>query len=380
MITDVIMPKLGQTMEEGKIERWLKKEGDRVAKGDVLLEITTDKATLEVESYGSGIIKKILAGEGETIPVTNVIAYIGEEADELPPLSQEKTEGPPQEEKAGAPVAPMGETSGETGSRILASPLAKRLAREKGIDLSQIKGTGPGGRVTKEDVEAIKAPLSSMREAVARQMSLSKTTIPHFYRTVEVDASSIIEQREKLLPEIEALTSKRLTLSHLIIKATALALAKFPSLNSTWGESEVKRYENINIGLAISLDEGLIVPVIKDADKKEIRQIVTEASDIIEKAKNNKLSVEDCSGGTFTFTNLGMFGVDSFYPIINPPQAGILGVGQIKQRPVAIDGQILIRPVMKLTLSIDHRLVDGVDGSRFLAECRQILEAGQEPA
>jgi len=382
MVTEVIMPKLGQTMEEGKIERWLKKEGDPVKKGEILLEITTDKATLEVESYGSGILKKIIVPEGETVPVTTVIGYVGEKDEALPeapekgPGEKKTGEKKPELEKQKTGAAVASEEKGGTAPKedIKASPLAKKLALQKGVDLSRVKGSGPGGRITKDDVLAAESGepgavgtsgISPMRKAIAEQMSRSKREIPHYYVTVEVDMSGVAEKK-KNLPGI--------SYTHMLIKAVATALTEFPQINAVWEGDGAKTFKEVNLGVAVALEEGLIVPVLRNAAGKSLKEISAMVGELAERAKKKKLKTDEYSGGTFTVSNLGMFGVDNFIPIINPPEVGILGIGAIRDACVAVEGKVEIRPFMKLTLSADHRAVDGAYAGQFLNKIKTILE------
>ncbi|NOX96946.1 MAG: 2-oxo acid dehydrogenase subunit E2 [Nitrospirae bacterium] len=394
MVTEVIMPKLGETMEEGVIERWVKKEGERVEKGDILLEVTTDKATLEVESYGSGILRKILSPEGETVPVAQVIALIAEKGEPLPEVSGKPKEFDTRENKVFEEKA--GETE-ETDSmdyqlssraRIKASPLAKKLAREKGIDLAQVPGTGPGGRITKEDVLKVKSlklkvksekivPLSPMRKAIAESMAEAKKTIPHYYLTVEVDMTEAVSRRKKLLPEVEKKTGVKLSFNHLLIRAVALALKEYPGVTSVWDKEGIAIREEINIGIAVGLEEGLIVPVLREADKKSLVELASEVENVVSRARAKKLKAEEYFGANFTISNLGMFGIENFLPIINQYQSAILGVGAILKKPAVVEDRVEIRLLMKLTLSVDHRVVDGAVAARFLQKLKEILETGE---
>ena len=391
MVTEVIMPKLGQTMEEGVVERWVKKEGDRVEKGDILLEITTDKATLEVESYASGILRRVLVQEGETAPVTQIIAFIAEPEEELPEIAPKLEVGSRPEAVAvkaevsgkGAPASPLRPMSGE---RIKASPLAKKLAREKGVDLAEISGTGPGGRITKEDVlkiaEEVKLevekekiePLSPMRKAIAESMSESKRTIPHYYLTIEVDMTESVNRRRELLPEIEKKTGVRLSFNHILIQAVARSLKESPGLTSRWEGGGIISEEKVNVGIAVSLDEGLIVPVLKEADKKGLGEIVSETESLISRAREKKLKAEEYYGAALTISNLGMLGIENFIPIIIPPQSAILGVGAIVRKPAVVEDKLQVRHLMKLTLSVDHRVADGAEAAQFLQRLKEILE------
>ena len=389
MIKKIIMPKLGETMEEGEIIKWLKKEGEEVKKGEPLLEIATDKANMEVEANASGYLRKILAGEGKKVPVTKTIAYLADSMEEEVPLEENvKAEPPLKEKEEKGKEKPLFEEK-----IIKASPLAKKLAREKGVDLSKIKGTGPGGRIIKEDVlkvaEKIAAKekevekiwaeekeiiLSRVEKIMADRMQQSKKEIPHFYITSEVDFSDAIKLRQDLLEEFEE--EKKVHLSHtdLIIKACARALSKFPRINSHYREGRIISFSRVNIGLAIAREKGLVVPVIKDADQKDLFEIAREREDLLKKAMEDKLSLEDIEGGTFTLSNLGMMQIKSFCAIINPPQVCLLATGEIKEKVVAVEGEIVIAPFMEMTLSCDHRAVDGYLGSKFLQEVRKGLE------
>lgn len=392
MVSKVKMPKLGQTMEEGVIERWVKKEGDRVEKGDILLEITTDKVTLEVESYTSGILRKILAGKGETVPVTQVIALIAEPDEELPEIEVESKKEEPVVVPPKTKQLPPEKAGPVVSGRIRVSPLARKLAQEKGIDLRQVVGTGPGGRITKEDVlnkiqnsklkiksereKKVKA-VSPMRRAIAEAMSQSKKTIPHYYLTIEVDMTPAVSQRGKLLPQIEAKTGFRLSFNHILIRAIALALKDFPQLRSSWDEGGINLGEDINIGIAVGLDEGLIVPVLRKVDEKTLEEIVSQTESLVSRAKKMKLKADEYVGATFTISNLGMLGVENFFPIINQGQSAILGVGAILEKPALVEGRVARKHLMKLTLSADHRVVDGQVAAQFLAKVKEILEKGE---
>jgi len=309
MIKEVIMPKLGQTMEEGIIEKWRKKEGEKVEKGDILLDITTDKATLEVESYVTGILKKIVHNEGETVPVTQIIAYIGEEGDKVPDVTEEKkkpVEAAKQEVRE--VKAAHGPASGETvekeegspeASRVKASPAARRIAREKKIDLSAIKGTGPGGRITEKDVldfgKDTKVSSSPIRRVIAERMSRSKREIPHYYLTASLDMKEVIEMRKNLNQKLKK-DGLKVSYNDFLIKASALTIAKYPSFNTR---------DSINIGLAVGIPEGILVPVIRNADKLSFLEIVKERGKLVDKARSNKLTPDEYSGGSFTISNLG---------------------------------------------------------------------------
>ena len=394
MVTEVIMPKMGQTMEKGKIIKWLKKEGEKVRRGEPLLEIETDKTTIEVEARGSGILRKILAQEGEEVPIATPIAYIGEEDEPLP----EKAMAP----KPAAEPSPKEETAKITRlkeeaevkpvARIKASPLAKRIAKEKGVDLTKVRGSGPGGRITKEDVlnyvaskaseaAAVKAepefevvPMTSMRKAIAKKMAESKATVPHFYVSTEVDMTEAVKMRERLLPKFEAETSVRLSFTHLLVKAVAKALEEFPQLNSTLEGENIKLWKNINIGIAVGLEDGLIVPVLRQANTLSLKEIASRVTSLVARAREKRLREDEFTGGTFTISNMGALDVDSFIAIINVPETAILATGRIKDKPVIINEAIAIRKIMTMTLSVDHRVVDGVLAARFLQKVKGLLE------
>jgi len=412
MVVEVIMPKLGQTMEKGKIVRWLKKEGEKVERGEPILEIETDKAVLEVEARGSGILKKVLAQEGEVVPVTKVIGYIAKEDEEIPETMIQRAMAELKGVAAPAPAetAQVTEAPSEkkVERRIKASPLARKIAREKGVDLTQVVGTGPGGRITSKDVldylarrEAAKAaasapavaapkpevaaavtgieevqaiPISGIRHAIAKKMTYSKTNIPHFYISTEVDMTEAAKMRSDLIPVIEAKAGVRLSFTHLLIKAVAMALKEYPQLNATCDGENIRVSKDVNIGIAVGLEDGLIVPVLKKADTMDLVQIASKAEKLVAKARERKLSEDEFTGGTFTISNLGILDVDSFTAIINPPEVAILAVGKIRDKPAVIDGEIKVRKKMNITLSADHRAVDGVTAARFLGRVKELLE------
>ncbi len=375
MISKVIMPKLGETMEEGEIIQWLKGEGDRVKEGEPLLEIATDKANMEVEALTSGFLRKIVAPAGEIIPVTKTIAYIAGSMKEEIPQEAEAPEKPIEEKAPEKP--PIQEP-------VKASPLAKKLARDYGIDLSTIKGSGPGGRVLKEDVikvakekEAVPeevVSLSRLEKIMIQRMEKSKREIPHFYLTVEVDFSKSQAMRDDLLKEFKEKEEVRVSYTDLLIKSCGRALSKFPRVNSTFEAGRITSHSEINVGLAVATDKGLIVPVIKDIDKKNLLQIAKKREELVEKANKDSLSLEELEGAAFTLSNLGMFGIKTFTAIINPPQATLLASGEIKEKAVVIDNRIEIRPMMEMTLSCDHRVIDGYRGAKFLQEIKRGLE------
>ncbi len=370
MTTKIIMPKLGETMEEGQIGKWLKKEGERVEKGQPLFEVVSDKANFEVESPATGFLRKILFEEGQTVPVTKIIGYIADSMEEQLP---EET----------AAVSETASPHLEKKNRIKISPLARRLAEQKGIDISKIKGTGPGGRITKEDVEKFQSvaktesrevPLSGIRKIIAERLSQSKRQAPHYYLQAEVDMSDTVRMREDLLTEEEKTSSAHLSYTDAIIRATALSLEQVPVLNSTYENGKLRSFKEVNIGVAVALQEGLVVPVIKDVANKTLWQIAEERATLVTRAREGKLTQKDISNGTFTISNLGVFGIDLFTAIINPPQVAILAVGAIKKRPSILNDQVVVRQTMKVSLSLDHRVVDGAVGAQFLSRLREFLE------
>lgn len=385
MITEVIMPKLGLAMEEGTVSKWFKKEGDRVEAGEPLLEITTDKANVEIEASASGILRKILVGEGITVPVTQVIAYIGEKNDKLPEVIVPTKPSPLPGKEAKPPViSKKEEYIAKPGERILASPLAKKIAREHKIDLRSIKGTGPGGRISKEDVLAalkISAPsttlppgdlipLSKIRRLVAEKTLSSKRNIPHYYLNLSVDMEEAEKCRERLLKQ-EGL---KISVNDLLIKAVGAALVEHPPINAALIGDKIQVFKEVNIGMVVSIEEGLIIPVIKKVPGKSLKEISSEAKELITKAKSKKILPDEFTGGTFTISNLGMFEISSFMAVINEGESGMLAVGAIEKRPAVIQDKIVIRPVMELTLSADHRIIDGVLAAQFLNTIKKYLE------
>jgi pyruvate dehydrogenase E2 component (dihydrolipoamide acetyltransferase) len=419
---EVIMPKLGLTMEEGTIIRWLKAEGEKVEKGKPLFEVQTDKVVMEVEAPASGTLGKILTPEGETVPVVQVIAYIlepGEEAPEKWPIPVAIAEAALAKVVSSAKVlaTPAARRlardeginltqirgSGEGGmitredllhfleekpapkvvERVKATPRARRLAQEKGVDLSQVRGTGPEGRITEKDLldflaaQELLTP-GPIQRLTAQRMSESFTSAPHFYLTIEAKATKLVELRDRLRPIIEEKAGVRLTFTDILIVLVAKALRDHPLANASWEEGSIRIWKEMNIGLATAVEEGLIVPVIKRADEKALAQIARERKELADKAAEGRLSLEELEGGTFTLTNLGMFGVDEFGAIINPPQSAILAVGRIGERPVVEEGLVVARPTIRLTLSVDHRVLDGAEGARFLSDLKRLIEEPEE--
>lgn len=391
MATAVILPKLDEAMLTGKIVKWLKKEGDWVEKGEGIVEIETEKVTFEVEAEESGILSKVMAEAGDEVPVGTIIAFIlqpGEKAPEVPePVIAAKAEA--QVEVVEVSAAP------KEAQAIKASPVARKIAQEHNIDIATVRGTGPGGRIVREDVlraveeskviaaqpvreelglaEEQMAPLSSMRKVIARRMTESFQS-PHFYLTVEVDTQELGETGKQLVPLIESKIGIRSTITDLIIKMVAKALEDNPSMNCAYVDGSVKLFQRIDIGLVTAVEGGLVVPVIRQANKKSLEEIVQARAELVQKARDGKLSMGEMRGSTFTISNLGMFGIDQFSAILQPPEAAILAVGRIADKAVVRDGQIVIRPMMTLTLSIDHRVLDGVIGSQFLQSLKNYIE------
>lgn len=405
MATSVIMPKLGLTMQEGTITEWKRKEGDEVKKGEVLFVIETEKVTYEVEAPESGILAKVLANVGDVLPIGTIVAYIlmpGESPSSILEVAGGKEPvkaAPKMEPEVAAAVSAADKANIPQGIRI--SLLARKLAEEHNIDVASLKGTGPGGRIVKEDIlraieekktaavvtkkeakspveEAVReekvVPLTSLRKTIARRMVESFQSAPHFYSVIEVDTSELEAFRQKLIPSVEKRIGVRVTITDLIIKIVASALREFPYINATYTPDGVKLLSRIDIGLATSVEDGLIVPVIRQADKLTISEIAKARNELVTKARERRVSLDEITGSTFTITNMGMFGITGGAAIINPPEAAILLVNSVVERPVVKDGQIVIRPIMTLTLSIDHRVLDGVAGARFLQRVKELIE------
>ena len=382
MATTVIMPQMGYDMREGTVVRWHKREGDDVARGDILAEIETDKATVEMEAFSPGILGKIVAEEGRTVPVGDPIAVIVSPGEALPELEKPAVTPPSpavSPELVAPPAAPPG------SSDVKASPIARRLAREKGMSLASIPGTGPGGRITEADVlraEAageVPAPVSQggteispMRRAIARITAQSKREVPHFYVTAEVNmfqAMSVRRQINESSPD-----GQRVSINDLVVKASALALAKHPKFNASLDGDHLLMHEDLNIGIAVALEQGLIVPSISRCQDRSLVEIARASSDLIGRTQENRLRAEEYSGSTFSISNLGMHDVDSFAAIILPPNAAVLAVGAVREQPVVQGGQVVVGQVMKATLSVDHRVADGAEGAAFLVEIKANLE------
>jgi pyruvate dehydrogenase E2 component (dihydrolipoamide acetyltransferase) len=427
MGTQILMPALSPTMTEGTLARWLKKEGDTIKAGDVIAEIETDKATMEVEAVDEGVLAKILVPEGTTgVAVNAPIAELAGEGRAKPapaPKAEAKAE-PPKAAPAPAakaaldpePTPPKAQPGNghDTGERVFASPLARRMAAQAGIDLSTLKGSGPNGRIVKADVEAAMAgaapkaapapaaaaapaaapapkpaaptapitaphtlaPHSTMRKVIARRLSESKATIPHFYATVDVELDALL----KLRAELNAKSPKdgpgawKISVNDMIIKASAIALRRLPKVNASWQDDAMVMYQDVDISVAVSIPDGLITPIVRKADQKGLAQISNEMKDLAARAKAGKLKPEEFQGGSFSISNMGMMGVKDFAAIINPPQAAILAVSAGEQRPVVKDGALAIATVMTVTISVDHRVIDGALAAEWLGVFKGIVE------
>jgi pyruvate dehydrogenase E2 component (dihydrolipoamide acetyltransferase) len=394
MATEIKLPRLGQGMESGTIVKWLKSEGDQVQKGEPLYELDTDKVTQEVEADASGVLLKIAVAEGE-VEVGKTIAVIGEQGESAEVKSEEAPSPKAPEQKAQPAqterVTQVREPS-TTNGRVKASPLARRIARERGIDLGGVAGTGPEGRVVAEDVERAAAqpqplvapvaaeavgevesrPLSSIQKTVARRMT-EAWQIPVFQLFVSADMSRAQRVRQRLV-ELESDSGVKPTISDLLTKVCAAALLRHRELNAWWGEDRIDLQPHANIGIAVALPAGLVVPVIPQCERKSVAEIAAVRSDVVARAREGNLRREDLEGGTFTISNLGMYGVERFTAVINPPQAAILAVGAIQDKPVVVDGEVVVRPMLDLMLTCDHRAVNGADGAGFLQSVKEILE------
>jgi pyruvate dehydrogenase E2 component (dihydrolipoamide acetyltransferase) len=410
------MPKMSDTMTEGVIAEWHKKEGDKVKPGDILADVETDKATMELENFESGTLLYIGVKKGEAVPVNAIIAIVGKEGEDIKALlasesapAAAKEEAAPAKEAAPAPAAkaetaapapvaapaaaaPAPVAAGSDDDRLKASPLARKIAEDKGIDLRALSGSGDGGRIVKRDLDnytpaaaAASTPsfapvvgeekytevvVSQMRKTIARRLAESKFSAPHFYLTIDIDMDKAMAART----QINEVASAKVSFNDMVIKASALALRKHPKINSSWLGDKIRFNQHINIGVAMAVEEGLLVPVVRYADNKPLSQIASEVKVYAGKAKEKKLQPSDWEGNTFTISNLGMFGIEEFTAIINPPDACIMAVGAIRQEPVVKNGQVVPGNRMKVTLSCDHRVVDGASGAEFLQTFKQLLE------
>jgi pyruvate dehydrogenase E2 component (dihydrolipoamide acetyltransferase) len=428
---DVFMPRLSDTMEEGVLSQWVKHEGDQVRKGDVLAVIETDKAAMDMEAYDEGVLTKVLVAEGASVPIGTPIAVIGEAVTETAALSP--VPAPDQTERAVVPPppAPAPPAVASPAGRLPASPLARKLARERGIDLATVPGSGPGGRIVRADIEqaarqrgaaplpqpaaatgperpapgnppaappaspspftavtpqpalaattplapaadAVEIPLTTVRRLTAQRLAASAREAPHFYLTVVAAADQLLAFRAQANGRRGA--DVKITVTDLLTRACATALTARPEVNASWDETRILRHRQVNIGVAVAIDDGLIVPVIRDADRKTLTEIAREAHDLTARARARRLTPDELSGGTFTISNLGMYGIRQFTAVINPPQAAILAVGEAVRQPVVQGDQVTIATTMTLTLSIDHRAVDGATAAGFLTRLKELIE------
>jgi pyruvate dehydrogenase E2 component (dihydrolipoamide acetyltransferase) len=403
--TDVTMPRLSDSMEEGTVLRWVKRVGDEVAVGEELVEIETDKANMGYESDVAGTLLEILVQENESAPVGAVIARVGDPQaagpvtagdPPLPPVAKASSGGVP------PTVPPAAPASSTNGGRVKASPLARRVAEKLGVDITTLSGSGPGGRIVKKDVEgATPAPSRSfsaseaqkeqrsepetakgsvetveptkLQQVVARRMAESKATAPHFYLTSEVDMGAAVAARARI-KEISAEGEAVPSFNDMVVKACAIALRKFPRANGSYKDGRFELYSRVNVGIAVAAQDALVVPTVFDADRKGLREIAAEARVLAGKVRDGSITPPELSGGTFSVSNLGMYGIKGFEAIVNSPQAGILAVGEIADRPVVRDGEVVPGKLMEMTLSCDHRILYGADGAEFLAEVRRLLE------
>jgi pyruvate dehydrogenase E2 component (dihydrolipoamide acetyltransferase) len=371
------MPRLSLTMKTGTVVQWFKKEGETVKKGEPLVEVLSEKVTYDVEAPESGVLRKILAIEGTDVPVARAIGIIAAPDEQIPEMEVSLAT---REETPESEAIPERELIEKTEERIVASPAAKRLAREHGVDLSKVVGTGPEGRIVEDDIKKLiegtgvtprvreVVPLTGIRKTTAERVSLSARTAPHSTITMEVDMTEAVQLRQE--------TSASYT--DMLVKAVAQALREHPIMNSTLEGEQIKVFEDVNVGVAVATEKGLVVPVVHNADRMSLIDIVSTLKELVEKAREGRLTKEELTGGTFTLTNLGMYGVDVFIPIINPPETAILGVGRVAEKPVLVNNEIKLKPVMQLSLSFDHRIVDGAPAAQFLQRVKQILESGSE--
>jgi len=396
------MPKMSDTMEEGVISTWLKKEGDTIQSGDILAEIETDKATMELEAYEEGTLLHIGVQAQEAAPINAVIAVIGQPGEDITSLLKEAKQTPGQKEASPAETplvapthahVPLSEPAQSLPTpHILASPLAKKMAQEKGYELTNIQGTGEGGRIIKRDIENLAAPtpqplphtlspvvgeeayedvpISKMRKTIAQRLTDSKFSAPHFYLTIDVNMDQVVAAR----PSINEYAPVKVSFNDIVIKAIAMAIRQHPAINTAWMQNKIRYHKHIHIGVAVAISEGLVVPVLRFVDHKSLASIAEEVKILRQKALDQQLRPQNLEGSTFTVSNLGMLGVASFTAIVNPPAACILAIGEIKQVPVVSNGTVVPGHVMKATLSCDHRVVDGAIGASFLKTFKELLE------
>ena len=411
MATNVYMEALSPTMEEGRVAKWHKREGDAVKAGETLAEVETDKAVMDLVARADGVLRQVAVAEGQTVPVGSVVAVIaapGESVGASVPTPASAPSGKGTRETgnvaiatapAPVPVAPPPAVPADA-TRVKASPLAKRIAKEAGVDLKLVTGSGPGGRVIKRDLENAATvtaspppfpvsrvplperpegayqdvPLTQIRKTIAKRLATSLGPIPHFFLTSEVDMERAAEAREALNKQLGDRGAGKVSFNDIVIKATALALVKHRACNAWFREDHIRYWNEVHIGMAVAVEDGLITPVIRNADGKSLAAIGREAKELADKARSRRLQPPEYTGATFSVSNLGMFDIDQFTAVINPPEAGIIAVGSIVQKPVVLDGQVTARRRMRLTMSCDHRVIDGATGAAFLQTLKQMLE------
>lgn len=417
MAIEILLPALSPTMSEGRITKWLKKEGDKVSSGDAIAEVETDKSNLEIEATDSGVLLKIVVPGGTAAPIGGIIGYLGKAGEAVPDApaaaapKAEKAEAPKAEEKepptakvkteapkATVPAKPKPaakvEAAPAAGERLRVSPLARKMAETEGLELSAIHGSGPNGRIVKRDVdEAMSAPppakkgapvirstpgqrlppdslpVSQMRKVIAQRLGEVKPGVPHFYLNIDVE----MDQALKLREEAKTLELK-VSVNDIVVKATAMAVRRFPRINQIFAGDSIQQLHTVDVGVAVAIEDGLITPLVKDADQKGVAEIGQEIRELAERAKKKSLKPDEYTGGSITVSNLGMFGIDSFIAVLNPPQAAILAVGKVEPKVVVRDGQMVIRQMMSITLSGDHRVIDGAVGAQYLQILRDMLE------
>jgi pyruvate dehydrogenase E2 component (dihydrolipoamide acetyltransferase) len=398
MAIKVVMEALSPTMEEGRLVAWKRKEGEPVKAGETLAEVETDKAVMELVARGDGVLRRIVLAEGATVPVGALVAVIGTPDEDISALvgSAQPIRAPqplaPAAKPAAAPSVAAPQAAATPAGRVRSSPLARRLAAERGLDLRLVQGSGPAGRVIKRDIEALAAtaaalpaaaparlaeggysdvPLTTMRKTIARRLAQSLGPVPHFFLTSEIDMERAWEARQHL----KGLGDEfQVSFNDLIIKAVALALRKHPEVNSAFLDDRIRQYADVHVGMAVAVEDGLITPVIRFADRKGLAEIAAESKSLAERARARKLAPDEYTGATFSVSNLGMFDIDEFTAVINPPESGILAVGRIVQKPVVLEGSVVPRRTMRVTMSCDHRVIDGATGARFLQTVRLMLE------
>lgn len=414
-MTEIQMPRLSDTMEEGVIAAWRKKVGDSIERGEVVADIETDKAIMELEAFDAGVLEKLLVEEGQTVPIGTPIAVVGdgsgaaaESAPAQAPAAEEQAEPAPAAAPAEEPAESAAPTNGSSvaeGSKPKASPLAKAVAKDLGVDLAAVRGSGPGGRIIRADIEAAassapaaapapvapapapapvqqvatpadaeEVPLSNIRKVTAKRLTESKQQAPHFYLTSAIDVTELVAFRAQLNERLQAAGGPKVSINDLVVKAVATALCANPSVNVSFGGDKLIKHKRINLGVAVAIEDGLIVPVIPDADRKSVSEIATEGREKAGRAREGKLKLDEMSGGTFTISNLGMFGIEQFSAVINPPEAAILAVGAAKDELQLRDGEVVARKILRVTLSADHRAIDGAVGAAFLQQFTALLE------